>query len=273
MKLQNRRSNPGLARAFVKRNEAAFSRVDLLTVFSVITILGVWFGFAYSGERGHILNCAGNLAVLGKAMQNYANEHDDMLPPAQIWLQKAAVSWDAKIFPYLSSGRPKVNDDSLFAKSERLFLCPSDPAPHHGIPRSYAMGANDMSPENWPPGPASATGVGLWWDGNTTPRLLGVEAMQKPESLPGTKLSALPAPADTLLLTELIDSQNQMGSIDQTVVWGIVSQQSFFKNEVTGFHHGKFNYLMVDGHVELLSSLQTGSLDHSAGIWTIRQGD
>ena len=38
------------------------------------------------------------------------------------------------------------------------------------------------------------------------------------------------------------------------------------------FHLGRLNYLMVDGHVELLSPLQTGSFDGTAGIWTVKKG-
>jgi prepilin-type processing-associated H-X9-DG protein len=273
MELRYQRRRPEHGPTACKTNERAFSRVDLLTAFFVILFLGAWFGFAHSGERGHILRCARNLEILGAGMQSYANEHNDMLPAADIWLQKASVSWDMKIFPYLHKGVPKADDDQFFTKTARLFFCPSDPARHNGTPRSYAMAANDMSPENWPPGPDSTTGVGVCWDGNTTPPLFGNDAKEHPESLPGVKRSDLPDPAGTLLLTEFIDSQNVLGSVFQTTVQGAVQQQSYFKGDAGNFHHGKFNYLMADGHVELLSPLQTGSPDNHAGIWTIKTGD
>jgi prepilin-type processing-associated H-X9-DG protein len=273
MKFHNKQSRPGLGSVLFKTDAHAFSRVDLLVVILLVVLLSFWFGLSHLGERGRIVRCAGNLAMLGKAMQSYANEHDDMLPAADIWLQKASISWDSKIFPYLEPGVLKANNDRLFAKGEALFFCPSDLALHNGIPRSYAMAANDMSPANWPPGPNSVTGVGLWWDGNSTPPLLGNEAKEYPDSLPGLKLSILPAPADTLLLTEFIGPNNVVGSVFQTVVWGIGQQRSFFNGEVVNFHHGKFNYLMADGHVELLSPLQTGTPDRFGGIWTIKKGD
>jgi prepilin-type processing-associated H-X9-DG protein len=256
-----------------KRRRHGFSRVDLLASALLVILLSFWLGWTRLGERGRIARCAGNLAMLGRATQGYANEHENMLPAADIWLQKASISWDSKLFPYVEPGLAKTDNDQLFAKGEKFFFCPSDPAPHNGIPRSYAMAANDMSPENWPPGPKSATGVGLWWDGSSTPPLLGEDAKNHPETLPGVKLSDLPSPADTLVLTESLDSQNVMGSINQTVVWGVVQQESYFKGQITDFHHGRFNYLMADGHVELLSALQTGSLDRGAGIWTIKKMD
>jgi hypothetical protein len=273
MQFQKRPSNFCQVLALCKTKRDGFSRVDLFAVIFLVVFLSFWFCLNHLGERGRIVRCAGNLAMLGKAMQNYANDHDDMLPPAEIWLQKASVSWDTKIFPYLEPGLLKTSNDKLFTKGERFFFCPSDPAPHNGVPRSYAMPANDMKPENWPPGPNSATGVGLWWDGNTTPLLLGKDAKGHPDSLPGVKLSVLPSPADTLMLTDFIDNQNVMGSINQTVVWGVVQQQSFFRGDASNFHFGKFNYLMDDGHVELLSPLQTGTPDRYGGIWTIKKGD
>jgi prepilin-type processing-associated H-X9-DG protein len=256
-----------------KAKSAAFSRVDLLTIIFLTVFLAGWYGFTHTGEPGRITRCAANLATLGRAMHSYADEHEDTLPPAEIWLQKESSGWDTKIIPYLAKGSLDADNFERFSKVQRLFFCPSDPAPHNGVPRSYAMAANDMSPENWPPGPTSATGVGLWWDGNTTPPLLGVDAKNNPDFLPGVKLSALPAPADTLLLTEFIDPQNFMGNIFQTTVQGVVQQLSFFKGDAANFHYGKFNYLMADGHVELLTPLQTGSPDNHAGIWTIMKGD
>lgn len=268
MKFQTNRHGNRLCSLFCKTNEHAFSRVDLFAVIVLAAFLSFWFGSRHLGERGRIIRCAGNLAMLGKAMQNYANDHNDMLPPAQISLQKASIGWDSKIFAYVKPSSTETGN--IRKKREQLFVCPSDPAIHQGAPRSYAMPANDMSPANWPPGPNSATGVGLWWDSNTTSMLLGDDATNHPESLPGVKLSALPLPDDTLALTEFIDNQNVMGGINQTVVWGVVQQQGYFKGRTTDFHHGRFNYLMADGHVELLSPLQTGATDRAAGIWSMR---
>jgi prepilin-type processing-associated H-X9-DG protein len=153
-----------------------------------------------------------------------------------------------------------------------IFFCPSDSASHHEIPRSYAMAGNDMAPENWPPGRDSATGVGLWWDKRTVPALLDREVLQKPDLLPVVKLSNVPVPADTLLLTEFINPNNLLGGTRQVTVFGASQQRQFFKDGGMSFHQARFNYLMVDGHVEILSPLQSGSFDGTAGIWSLKKG-
>ena len=130
-----------------------------------------------------------------------------------------------------------------------------------------------MSPDNWPPGQESATGVGLVWNKQTALLLLDKDALLKPESLPTVKLSSVPVPADTLLLTELIAPDNVLGGNQRTTVFSPSQQQRFLKDSGAYFHHDRFNYLMVDGHVELLSPLQTGSIDGHRGIWTIKKGN
>ena len=122
-------------------------------------------------------------------------------------------------------------------------------------------------------GPESATGVGLVWNEATATALVGPDV--KPEELPGLKLSIVASPARTALVSELIDPNNVMGTIQTATVFNPFQQQAFF-NTKTNFeycHRGEFNYLMVDGHVERLSALQTGSLAGGAGIWSIRKGD
>lgn len=247
----------------------AFTRIDLIAVIVVLLLVGGWLALGYTGENGRMVRCAGNLSTLGRAMQTYADQNQGALPAAGIDWGKNKISWDKKLQPYLQAGKPGT--EQAFAALPRFFFCPSDSARHTGTPRSYAMGGNDMSPDHWPPGPDSATGVGLWWDARTIAPLLGEVTTQKVEQLPVVKLSDIPRPADTVLLTEFIDPNNNLVSLRQTSVSGAARQRQFFKDGGVDFHHGRFNYLMVDGHVELLSPLQTGSWDGSAGIWTFKK--
>ncbi len=240
----------------------AFSRIDLLAVILVVLVLGVWAGVTHSGEYARMARCAGNLSVLGKTMHEYADDNGGALPAAGIDVGKTQASWDSKVFPYLKAG-----------VAPRFLFCPSDTARRQAVPRSYAMGGNDMLPEKWPPGSESATGVGLWWDKRTVLLLVDEDALEKPELLPAVKLLDVPVPTDTVLLTESIDPNNIMSSTLKTSVLGTSQQRQFFKDGGASFHHGEFNYLMVDGHVEPLSPLQTGSFDGTAGIWSLKKED
>ena len=254
----------------------AFSRVDLLAVIFTTTLLVAWVVVTHVGAIGRQVRCASNLSALGKAMHEYANEHDDGLPAASINCGSKQSSWDLKLLPYLMPGLAKANSGDLFAQAPRWIVCPSDisgNATQGHTPRSYAMPVNDMAANNWPPSPESATGVGLDWNDGNAAALGGPDAT--PEKLPAVKLSIVTNPAHTGLLTEFIDPINHMGSYQAASVWNPIEQQGFFNANTNHdyCHRGEFNYLMVDGHVERLSALQTGSLASGAGIWSIRKGD
>jgi len=254
---------------------SAFSRVDLCAVVAVVTLLGGWLAVFYSGENGRSTRCAWNLSAMGKAMEHYADDHGDALPAAGINLGKTQVTWDTKLIPYLEPKLAQSGSEQLFARVPQHFLCPSDRVSHKGTPRSYAMSGHDMRPDHWPPGDDSTTGVGLYWTKAKTSGLLGDTnaALQNPELLPALKRSALQDPANTILITELIDPMNLLGSLGSPTVSGASQQRRFLKENAGAFHVGRFNYLLADGHVELLSPLQTGSFDGTAGIWTLKKGD
>jgi prepilin-type processing-associated H-X9-DG protein len=197
------------------------------------------------------------------------NANHNAIPAAGIDLGKMQITWDTKLLGYLKGGILKPNQAPESAP--RNFICPSDHAQHQGIPRSYAMAGNDMSPEKWPPGRESATGVGLKWDKNSVVALLGEEALQKPDELPAVSKFDVPAPAETALLAELISPNNKLGDLRECNVIGASRQRESLKDDGASFHDGKFNYLMFDGHVERLSPLQTGSYDGTGGIWSLKK--
>jgi prepilin-type processing-associated H-X9-DG protein len=255
------------------RVERAFTRLDMAVLIGMAALLLAWFGIGQVGERGRTLHCAWNLAALGKAMHRYANEHDDALPAAGVNVGQYQTSWDLRLLPYRAPGLAKQNNEELARTVSRFFSCPSDKIWHRGSTRSYAMGSNDMTLQNWPPGGDSATGVGLNWDKPAVLRLLNEDALKQPEILPGVKLADIPVPAKTVLLTELIVPNNVIGSYQAASVSGCVQQQQPFPDGGAKFHGGRFNYLMVDGHVELLTPLQTGAFDGTGGIWTLKKGD
>lgn len=265
--------------------QRAFSRLDLLVLMAVLAFFGIWFCLEHLGEQARIAQCAYNLKALGQAMQSYANEHREEIPAAMINLGQTRLTWDTEVFSYLKPAA-KIPETATgeYAKHLRAmayshwFFCPSDPIQRIGIPRSYAMSEHDMSLNDWPPRYDSASGPGLFWDdfwtANVLPRAQVDKVKQNPDLLPKMSLSEIPSPADTLLLTEYFHRVNVLQETDYAHVGNVGEQLGVLKEANAGtVHHNKFNYEMVDGHVELLSGFQTGGETASGGIWTIKVGD
>jgi prepilin-type processing-associated H-X9-DG protein len=151
------------------------------------------------------------------------------------------------------------------------------------------MPVHDMQEANWPPGPQNNTGVGLFWESDhpglaniknliSTVQCLEPGSNRAPRcSIPAVRLSMIPVPARTLLLTENARPMNILFSPSGATIKGPSQHvQTRFIN-MENYHGGRINYLMIDGHVELLNPQESegefapanGSADKS-DIWTIR---
>jgi prepilin-type processing-associated H-X9-DG protein len=263
-----------------KSIRGSFSIWDLVAVLVLVTFLGVWFAFTHSGERGRILRCAGNLRALGEATQSYAKDHDDGLPVAAIIVNTNNMTWDVDLYSYLdpslANARSVYDKRQLMAACQKYFTCPSDPI-DRPTPRSYAMAGRDMD-YGWPPASNDKTGVGLIWDKDSVAVLHDDDSVKNAsnnlDSLPRIKMSLLLDPRKTLLLTEFIDGDNMLGRTTSTVVFSPEEQQRSLAAYDVVFHFKKSNYLLADGHVELLAGKQTTGLDgKSHNIWAIDVGE
>lgn len=253
---------------------------DLIAILVILAFLAGWFAFTHSGERGRIIQCAANLKGLDEATESYARDHEDGLPVAAIVLSTNNVTWDMDLYPYLAPGlanaKSAYDKRQLMNACRRHFVCPSDPI-ERANPRSYALAGRDMH-YGWPPASDDKTGIGIIWDKGSVAALpddsFEKRAAENPDLLPRIKHSLLPDPNETLLLTEFIDPDNIMGRTTSTVVFTPEEQQRSLAGYDPIFHFKKFNYLMADGHVELLSAKQTTVRDgKSHNIWTINPDD
>ncbi|HEV2329992.1 MAG TPA: H-X9-DG-CTERM domain-containing protein [Verrucomicrobiae bacterium] len=262
----------------------SFTLWDLIAVLFVVVLLGVWFVFAHTGERGRIIRCTANLKVLGEVTQSFANDHNDGIPAATIdttYMNGGGViSWDTQLAPYLEPRLAQAK--SVYEKSlvwpagQHHLACPSDPIKRPN-PRSYAMSWRRWL-YGWPPASEDKAGVGVTWNKATISRFLDSDLAQRaakhPELLPRLQLSVISDPDQTMLFTELIQQPNMVGRIVCTQVGYVQAQKEAFNGDSSHFHFGKFNYLMADGHVELLSGSKTdGSDGKSHNIWIINPGD
>lgn len=250
---------------------AAFSRVDLITLVGMSVIGMGWLGFLNTGERGRSANCGRQLSLLNQLAEAYMSDHGGKLPPASV--ESSSVSWDLLLIPYI----PK---NKVTAGIDPFFRCPSDQV-DRSRPRSYALSAHDMKPKNWPVDANTQTGLGLTWNANSIGSLLGdTVAKAGPtdsRSMGLIALANLPDPSDTLLFADLPHRENNLKQLERTTV-GSPGEQLESLEGGGGIHLGRFNYLMADGHIQLLSPLQTGSsggidIEGHHGIWTIKAGD
>lgn len=220
--------------------------------------------------------------------------------------------WDSLLHQYI--GGSLTEDQlwnplaSLPLAKELLVLkCPSDlsprpdflPPPVPVYRRSYAMPRymtsegklDDGSPAPWPPSRDSQTGVGLNWY-PTSPCWNpaddsigdGSPAHPRPSHQLAIKGSTIPEPTGTILLTERIHVGNVMMAATRHDIRnaedhvatgpGTVYAPPYFYPPADKHHGGRFNYLMVDGHVEfLLPSKTTSDLGLQRGMWSIKAGD
>ena len=276
----------------------AFTRTDLLVTLGMFTLLGTCLVSGCRGvsEKARIATCAGNLTALGKAIHTYAKDHGDALPWGSMqYGQGHQITWDTQTKPYLMGELQKTNSALAAKTRERaivtLLACPSDAlsrdATKRGVnakPRSYSMAAHDMSQKNWPPGPENTTGVGLHWSfgfQGTNPPPERIYNFKNTNEQAVVKLAMIAAPKDTLLLTEQIQTNNLAWTANRATVASTAQQLATNLIPAGQFHESQFNYLMVDGHVELLSPKQTvghggevgGNAQKHKGIWTIKPGD
>ncbi len=183
------------------------------------------------------------------------------------------------------------------------------------VHRSYAMPRyvyNSATPAvtPWPPTPTAASGLGLSWNfgnGGATSTHCPWNSMDKSPSTGLTYSGSIPVPrpvrqfavyaaavrnpTDTIYLTERIHVSNMFGHPDvsfidnsnQHMTTGTATAQQggqdwTYPLERDYHPAGSWNYLMTDGHVELLAPVKTlGSTNQNRGLrtgmWTINAQD
>jgi prepilin-type processing-associated H-X9-DG protein len=251
-----------------------------------------------------LAQCASDLKQLGMAMAMYAQDNDERLPYAYITF-RGYIAWDSLLKPFVArtgggDAAGVINAKSLAEQGKEVFLCPADTIPPSKLKRlrrSFSMPAHNMAPADWPVGPTSSSGVGLSWSdhakgigastnlflpasGADTP--FTIKTAQAAGPIPAVRMSMIPAPDRTLLLTEQANSNNILWDYHGAVVRSAHEQLDENSLSMDRYHQGQFNYLMVDAHVETLFPAQSAGkedavglrgVDHVGNVWTIRPDD
>lgn len=202
---------------------SGFTLTELLVVIAIVAVLAALLFpiFARARENGRRAACQNNMRQIGLALQMYAQDYDEHLPP---WCQFLSPNRPART----PEGAPITWDIALqtYLNGPQVLMCPSD---------VYSMRQN-------------VPGVG-----KKIYRSYGIAA-----NVEGESLLSMMVPVNTVLLMETFTFSRQKpadwltGSVYSTL--GKKSLRPAFGNpEMPEFRHNDLsNYLFADLHVKAL---------------------
>ncbi|MFA6546038.1 MAG: prepilin-type N-terminal cleavage/methylation domain-containing protein [Limisphaerales bacterium] len=296
---------------------SAFTLIELLVVIAIIAILAglLMPALGMAKSRAKAAGCGNNLKQVGVAMQMYFTDEDGKIPYAAVVMGawNPDISWEDLLLAGLGSTYTNIGAASLPAPPLKTLICSADNVPlaANGGTRwkkSYAISGHNMgttpfggvgpTASDWPPSSENATGIGLKWDNYTGAVNAAAPRWNAADSIAtGTwarnqtclRDGNLSDPAGTIAVTENIAANNFAGAADQYYVaaanghFGITASSAPTVATPSGtmtyakYHNGKFNYVMCDGHVDLLrpdKTLGSGTdIRVQTGMWTIKAGD
>jgi len=268
---------------------SGFGLKELLITVSVVAVLAVLaFAFLRKSKTASTSDvCTSNLKQLYTAAALYTAQNGNKLPYAIRTVDDSKqTSWDILISSYL---RSTMNTDSnrpppSASIANKVLLCPFDKM--EGVfwggkvqpRRTYAMTPHTMATNQWPPSPTNATGLGLVW----SPRRTGPGSITNKfaNGLPAFRVDTLLETKNIIFLTEQAKTNNVLNNSSGAIV-NYTGNHLDASIAPKDYHEGKINYLMADGHVEMLLPEQTvgatGEVGTKAekhfGLWTVRPGD
>jgi prepilin-type processing-associated H-X9-DG protein len=226
----------------------AFTLVELLVVLGTLMVLALMVLPALAGTKTDTrrLQCQRNLKQLLVGFQLFAQDRNDMLPPAG-WASSThpvQLSWDSWINRYIGGNTPDASLQQgilLPSQAPSILACPSDTFPKVSwvggnnpfyALRSYAMNAVGMSDlSSWQVDDINRTyplpdlgvadslgprhGVGIWWTDTS--------ASTTDWNARGYKTSVVRDPAGTILLCENTHGQQIAGNIGTCACLGTQS--------------------------------------------------
>jgi prepilin-type N-terminal cleavage/methylation domain-containing protein/prepilin-type processing-associated H-X9-DG protein len=282
--------------------------------------------------------CLSNTKQVGVMMGMYQSDNGDRITPGVLrWTSGVAWSWDDYLHSYMGGpetmstlkawepqngqgGRSSVAQN-LRPPAMKLVKCPStklvsSDTRFQDATRNYAMPRNSMdmgsggssglaapaflSPTTtqWPPTPASLTGVGLRWYDSENPGKAWNSSDKwnnaaEPSRQMGVNAAVIRDPSGTILLTEIVRGRSSslasggsttiQGSLDNQVIDSanvhlVSTTTSVEYTDAKDHHNGMIDYLFVDGHAEGMAPAKTlgttnPSLSKQTGMWTISPND
>ena len=276
----------------------AFTLTELLVVVGTLAVLALLLVPALAGTKTDSwrIQCQNNLKQLQVGFQLFAQDHNDMFPPAG-WSSTGVgssyqITWDSYINKYIGGNLPDQDLDQgvvVTAQGPPVEVCPADTFPKVNwiggnnpwfALRSYAMvgcGPNQGAAADYQRDPKyglpnlnlpGKLGVGIYWQDPvaTTPNF----------DAQGFPTSVVRDPAGTILLCENTHGLQIAGNIWTCICLGPQGTGALYQIDPTAkpqdptssvsqneggllyaAHWNRFNYAFHDGHVAALSIQQT----------------